>query len=273
MAVTPYQLLGASSARALEAGVADALVRWSAAWCPLPDYLVRCADASGAAAHRPQFSSVRQLDGGACVWAAVPAGLPRWLEQAIFSLDDCDAADGRHLPSPLGAAVAGDALAALLDELAQALTGRVLRPDSRPDPQPIAGQTPEQAPPGALLRHGSGAVVCTVQLGAHALRLLAPPEALPPRPASPAHPALPLAPLHHALSRLPVRLEVELCDTMLTLGHLDTLAVGDVLALPAGIDHPLRVTAPGAAPVCHAHLGAVQGHRAVELLNPNKKPT
>ncbi|MTW06348.1 hypothetical protein, partial [Pseudoduganella ginsengisoli] len=153
MAVTAYQLLGASAAHALETRVAEALARWSAEWCPLPDHAVRCVAASTAAPSAAQFTAARQLDSGPVLWAAVPAGLPRWLEQAIFSLDDSHDADGRHLPSPLGGAVAADALAALLDELALALTG-----------SPSCAAT-EQALPDGLLRHGSGAVVCTVQLG------------------------------------------------------------------------------------------------------------
>jgi flagellar motor switch/type III secretory pathway protein FliN len=257
--VTPFQLLKRSSAQALAERCGAALARWGAAWPPLPDQAVSCSAASEHAAVLSGELRRRTLADGTPVWALVPAASARYLEQLVFGLHEMDAMSDKHLPSPLGASVADDALEDLLQQLVHGATGQ-------------ASQAQEPgAPPAQLLRRGSGAVLCTVQLGERAIRVLLPAAALPPLGASPRRASgTALVALHQALAHLPVTLSVEVSRTELTLGYLRTLAVGDVLALPTGVDHALRVVGPGETTVCHAHLGALSGHRAVEMIKQQR---
>lgn len=256
MNVSPFQLLKRNSGDALAARAGAALAQWGTAWTTLPDHALACAAASEQASRLAAGElRCRQLDGGKPVWAVVPAGMERYLEQLMFGLADLDAASGRNMTSRLGGGVAEDALEDLLQTLFHALSG---------SPSKTA---PAQTLPAQLTRPGSGAVVCSVQLGERALRLLLPATVLPaPGPLRARPGAVPLTSLHRALAALPVPLSVELCRTELTLGYLRTLAVGDVLALPMATDQELRVTGPGDTTVCHAHLGALDGAYAVELI-------
>lgn len=252
MNVHPFQLLSRSRAQALAAKASGALEQWARNWCALPDHAVSCrgaselADAFGSRAPLQR----RALGDGSYAWSVASPGLPRLLEQHIFGLPQLDAASDRHLSSVLGAEVAAQALESLQQALIDALCGQASHPDDA------------AAPPAHMLRHGSGAIACTVVLGEAQLRLLLPAGEQRSIHASTA----PLVPLRQALSGVAVPLQVELCRTELTLGYLRTLAVGDVLALPAALDHPLRVSGPGDRKVCEAHLGAVDGQRAVELI-------
>jgi flagellar motor switch/type III secretory pathway protein FliN len=245
--VTPFLLLKRSRAEQLSQRALAALSDWAAGWCALPDHAIACSDACEAApASLEQAWSRRVLADGAEVWIALPWDAQRWMEQLVFGQDD----GARH--SPLGGTVAAGALDALQAQLLQGLSGQASRPE------------PGAPLPPALLRRGVGSVLCTVQLGARTLRLLLP-AAAQGAPAPTRRGTAPLAPLRDALAALPVPLTVELCRAELTLGYLRTLAVGDVLALPMTLDAPLQVRGPGATAICAAHLGALDGHRAVEL--------
>ena len=247
MNVTPYLLLKRSRADQLSQRALAALGDWAAGWTALPDHAVACSDACEAApGSLEQAWSRRVLADGAEVWTALPWDAQRWMEQLVFGQDD----GAPH--SALGGTVALGALEALQAQLLQGLSGQASRPE-----------TGSPLPP-ALLRRGAGTVLCTVQLGARTLRLLLP-AAAQGAPAPTRRGDAPLARLREALAALPVPLTVELCRAELTLGYLRTLAVGDVLALPMALDAPLQVRGPNAAAVCAAHLGAVEGHRAVEL--------
>jgi flagellar motor switch/type III secretory pathway protein FliN len=245
--VTPYLLLKRSRANQLSQRALAALGDWAAGWAPLPDHAVACSDACEApAASMEQAWSRRVLVDGAEVWAALPWDAQRWMEQLVFGLDD----GAPH--SPLAGTVAADAMEALQGQLIEALTGQTSMPAQA------------SAPPPAVLRRGAGAILCTLQLGARTVRLLVP-AAAQGAAAPTKRAATPVAPLRDALAALPVPLTVELCRAELTLGYLRTLAVGDVLALPMALDAPLQVRGPGATPLCTAHLGAADGHRAVEM--------
>jgi flagellar motor switch/type III secretory pathway protein FliN len=245
--VTPYLLLKRSRAEQLSQRLLAALGEWAAGWAALPDHAVACSDACEAGqAALEQAWHRRVLADGAEVWTALPRDAQRWMEQLVFGQDD------GAPPSPLAGSVATEALEALQGQLLHALTGQASRSE------------PDAAPALAMLRRGAGTVLCTVQLGARALRLLLP-AAAQGMPAPTRRSATPVAPLREALAALPVPLTVDLCRAELTLGYLRTLAVGDVLALPMALDAALQVRGPGAGAVCAAHLGALDGHRAVEL--------
>lgn len=252
MNVHPFQLLSRSRAQALAAKASGALEHWARNWCALPDHPVSCRSASELADAFSGRASLqrRALADGSHAWSVASAGLLRLLEQQIFGLPQLDAASDRYLSSALGAEVAAQALESLQQALIEALCGQASQPADA------------ETPPVRMLRHASGAIACTVVLGEAQLRLLLPAG----EQRSVRTSTLPLVPLRQALSGVAVPLQVELCRTELTLGYLRTLAVGDVLALPAALDHPLRVSGPGDRKVCEAHLGAVDGQRAVELI-------
>ncbi|MGZ3182495.1 MAG: FliM/FliN family flagellar motor C-terminal domain-containing protein [Telluria sp.] len=253
MPVTPYRLLKRSACAALAERAAAALARWSADWAALPDHTLACVDATRAPAGFAAGAAVQahRLAGGGQAWSAQPAGAPRWLEQQLFGLEELDAAAGRHRASALGAGVAEEALADLHTALLAALTGQ------QPDGPGDAG-----APPAAAWRRGAGLVLCTVRFGARSLQWLAPvPAAAPPAPTR----RPPLQPLRAALAARTVRLHVELGEAEVTLGDLRGLRIGDVLALPAPLGAPLRVANAAGVTLCHGHLGAAGGQRAVEL--------
>lgn len=255
--VTPFRLLKRSSAQALAERCSVALARWGEAWAALPDHAVNCSAASEHATTLAAASGFfcRLLADGTPVWLTVPATAGRYLEQLIFGLHEMDATCDKHLSSQLGASVAETALEELAQQLVHGITGQASH-TSAPG-----------VPPQQLWRHGSGAVLCTVQLGERTLRILLPGSALPASgKAAQRTSGAALTTLHRALAHLPVRLSVEVSRTELTLGYLRTLAVGDVLALPTSIDHTLRVVAPHDTAVCHAHLGALSGHRAIEVI-------
>jgi flagellar motor switch/type III secretory pathway protein FliN len=252
--VTPYLLLKRSRANQLSQRALAALGEWAAGWAVLPDHAVACGDACEAAPETlEQAWSRRVLADGAEVWTALPWDAQRWMEQLVFGLDE----GAPH--SPLAGTVAADALEALQGQLLEALTGQASRPG------------PAVTLPAALLRRGAGTILCTVQLGVRTLRLLLPATAQG-APAPVKRAATPVAPLREALAAVPVPLTVELCRAELTLGYLRTLAVGDVLALPMALDAPLQVRGPGATKLCPAHLGAADGHRAVELSKQSGGP-
>lgn len=256
MNATPFQLLKRSHAEALAARAHAALAQWSQDWAALPDCAVSCTAASDAPAIATGAVEQRRLlDSGAAVWVAMPAGMERTLEQMLFGLQGMDGTSDKHLASQLGTSLAEEALEALLHALCEGLTGQASR------------RATDAGPAAALMRPGSGAVACKVQIGERSMRLLLPADVLgAPQPLQPRHDAPPLASLLQALAPLEVPLSIEICRTELTLGYLRTLAVGDVLALPMGIDQELRVAGPGDTTVCHAHLGAMDGAYAVELI-------
>jgi len=178
------------------------------------------------------------------------------MEQLQFGLCDADATTEKHLSSSIASAVVADALENLAAELISEISGQTSEP------------TPEEGPPPAhMLRRGSGAVVCSVSLNSKFVKLILPATALPTRQQKTmpvTHPAIVALP--QALAKVQITLSAEVSRAELTLGYLGTLAVGDVLALPTGMDQILRLCGPGDATICHAHLGNVAGFHAVELV-------
>jgi len=82
----------------------------------------------------------------------------------------------------------------------------------------------------------------------------------------------PLVAVQAVLASRAVRLSVQLTPVELDLGSLQSLSVGDVIALPHRLDEPLQVTvdlgdAPSKTPWCRAHL-AQRGGRLVAELAP-----
>ena len=113
---------------------------------------------------------------------------------------------------------------------------------------------------------GGTAVAVVVHAPAAAARIVC-------RGAAAARPSTPrsgLASVAEALADRIVAFELRLEPLTLTLGNLQGLRVGDVLALPHRLDQPLLVAPAGsasdAASFCGAYLGARGGRRAAELV-------
>lgn len=178
----------------------------------------------------------------------------RGVIHALFSAGAPEDLEQEFRASPIASDVVDEALDALITGLLAEISGFPVRPA---EPTPI---------PDGLFRPGGGAALCVLTYRDAALKLLLPADALsqaaPPKPAVRGS----LTPLRQALESVPVKLGVELSRAELTLGYLNTLAIGDVLALPTKVDQALRVLAPGEVRVCDAHLGTAEGRRAIELI-------
>lgn len=262
MASYPFLLLKQSTATLLESQGSAALATWAAEWAAPARASVSCIAASASPlAHAESLPwQQRQLAGGGAVWLHLPASLPRFLEHALFRLEQADASSEKHLSSKMGMAVVDAAIAELLANLILAFTSQSAAPAT-------TGVIPRR-----LWRRGSGSVLCAISLGDLSLSLLLPAEAI--SSYAVAEPSTgrrtPLVPLQTALSKVAVKLSVEISQMELTLGQMRTLAVGDVLALPTHLDEALMVRGPGGTAICLAHLGSLQGGHAVELIKrPN----
>lgn len=259
MRVSPFLLLKRSTADLLAARTTAVLDRWAAAWATPPDATIACSapsDLPGILAEISDWSPHILANGGS-VWGHAQAGLVRHIEQILFDLSNMDGTSDKHLSSAIATSVAEEALADLSQSLIAELTGQASQP-ARPSVMP-----------DRLIRPGSGAALCTVSFSGKALRFLLPAESMPSAEKSIRQASRPpIASLQRALETTQVTLSVEVSRTELTLGYLRTLAVGDVLALPTSVDHPLRVTGSDDTTVCHAHLGSLMGFHAIELIKP-----
>lgn len=101
-------------------------------------------------------------------------------------------------------------------------------------------------------------------LNGDAMQAAMPAHAPPGARALPAVP--PLTKVKDALAgrRLPLRVHLADCD--LTLGKLRDLQLGDVLALPHGIETPLHVRDAQGVPICHGALARKHASKAVHLI-------
>jgi flagellar motor switch/type III secretory pathway protein FliN len=205
----------------------------------------------------------RVLDGGEVVWVSSPAGLDRVIERHVFGVDAAGATAQRHRDSTMAAAVTAVAMDELREILLKNLTGRLSLSTN------FAGVNAPEA--DRQFRQGSGAVLITVGLDSKPLRLLLPTSTLPKvAPEKRASSPQPVTHLPVALSRTHVTLTAEVGEAELTLGHLRTLAIGDVIPLSSRIDQPLKIAGPGGTAVCRAHIGLVGDRRAVELVSLSK---
>lgn len=253
-----FSLLRQSEIDACIDQAGTALQQWEAAWAGWPGCSVSCvaAYASGPAVAEWQ---PRLIADGTTVWLHASHNLEAHLEHVVFALGDVDASAGRHHSSALAASLASQAMDALLAGIVTALTGQSLLPTGRAD-----------GSPQALLRYGAGGALVTVGTASHAVRLLLP-HALVRRlcrttlARAPRERAAPQG-VRAAVRELDATLRVEVGHAELTLAHLQTLAVGDVIALGSRVDRPLALVGEDGTVLCHAHLGTVAGRRAVELM-------
>lgn len=146
------------------------------------------------------------------------------------------------------------------------------------------GEAATESGPDAdrLFRPWSGAVVLTIAWREMQLHWLLPDglvEALlqparrgelrqpPPGPS-------PLVPAWEAMRSLHCVVQAELRSVELPLGEVQALQLGDVIALPHRLDHPLLARTGEGAFLCEAYLGQTGGRRAIEFLTtPMHQPS
>jgi flagellar motor switch/type III secretory pathway protein FliN len=229
---------------------------WEGAWLRTPGIEVECLAASDPSAGQAggQWTSHRTSQGG-LLWSYRQADLGKQIERLLFELDDTLRSTDRHRESQIAVSVAEDALDDLLARVLDGLAGTSIS-QAEPEARPQAWQ---------FHRH-SGSALLKLTIGGKALCLLVPNEQLPSR-ANPLKPPVrtPLAPLPLALTDIEVRLRAELGDVEMSLGHLVSLQLGDVIALPIGIDQTLNIKTENGHLIGVANLGKQDGNRAVEI--------
>ncbi|MFZ6659036.1 FliM/FliN family flagellar motor switch protein [Undibacterium sp. TJN19] len=258
MNVSPFLLLKNSTLLAINEQLNTSIKKWAAEWKVSAENSGNCFPAIQfqATLFTEDNWDIRSLENGSSVWIKTGDGLHRYLEQAIFGLQSMDATSEKNASSPLAMQVVDDAVAELIDSMIGNITQ-----------QEILSETAFFQPPAQLFKSGSGAVVCTVYLGAKALWILLPEAALLRfKKFRIASSSSKLLPLHKALKDIRVSLAVEVSGAELTIGYLGTLEIGDVLKLPTSLEQSLRVAMPDDTTVCHAHLGIASGSLAVELV-------
>jgi flagellar motor switch/type III secretory pathway protein FliN len=236
-----------------------ALQGWQGTWGRLPAAELRCAAANAGAAQ--QAWKLRELEGGTPVWVARSPAFGRLVERSVFCVDAIVACAEGQRESALGAGLAAKAEEELVAAMLRELTGQPSRRSDEGPAQPLATE----------FRQGSGALVLSLDCGTEALHILLPARALPQPARKPATRRPELCGLAKAARGLKVGLTALVGEAEMTLGHLGTLAVGDVIPLTSRIGRPLLVSVQGGPAVCQAHLGAFDGNRAIELVVLKRK--
>ncbi len=252
--VSAYRLLSDSEEQLLSGKILAVCRSWLADWCPYcPDVQLLSADERLVHRTAPEWLLWVQ-DSATWVGLRLPKGGERSLAQLLFAKAVMPA--GELTP----------VLRELLREVLEDLLCRLKNLEA-PSPSP---ETPVVRMTDSQVGLGAGAAVYVGKLagggphieialgGAITARLL-------PTVEFPA-PATPVVFRDQAISNGRVRVEAVVGEASFSLGELASLAPGDVIALDIPIDHPIVLRVPGRAPVCHAHLGTLDDHKAVQLL-------
>jgi hypothetical protein len=260
MHVRPYRLLGDAHLARLRDLVSGVLARWARAWGIAED-AISIPSAEPAAAAWPALrarDAWRQQWSGAsgAAWCDWDADGPREVGQLVFPPDERLAPDAR--PGALAAAGA----AAAFDDLLAGLRGLCCGDGA--DVALLRALPPDAA------RAGSGAACVTVALGRARIGMLLDDacvwHTLGARPGE-ALPRLAKVAPDKALARIPVTLTVRAGDVELGAGTLLGVGVGDVIALPLGLDAPMSIALAGGAEICKGFIGRRGDRLAVEIAN------
>lgn len=249
-------LRSADLADCLERGQ-RAAKQWQQAWLAATPLILSCAEAGDPVTRYASGEWCHGSTGNGRLWCHLSAGFVKRIERAIFALD----ADSGSVGQRSSELAMGTARGALDDLLGALLAAYGAHAEARP----------EQSPPEWMLRRYSGNALLVVGLGSEILSLLVPVDILSARGLTQSGTErVPLVPLSVALSATTVRLHAELGEAEMTIGHFASLAVGDVLHLPIGIDSELKVVGEDGRPWCSAHLGRQDGYRAVEVFKADQ---
>ncbi|MDK2125131.1 FliM/FliN family flagellar motor C-terminal domain-containing protein [Parachitinimonas caeni] len=204
-----------------------------------------------------QVAQVARLQGrhwhtakGDSVWLGLGEGMLRAIEQRLFSRDHSDPDTENHRDSTLASEIAGEAATDLLNTLHRHWVGE--------------GATELAACAVPKSARGDGALICTLSLGPRSAYLYLGSGLFSKSLSKPAARGK-LALLPAALTHQRLQLALELGEVTLTLGQLETLAIGDVVRLGTNIDQPAKLITTDGRMVCHGHIGACEGVRAVEV--------
>ena len=252
----PFVLLAGSRLDAFRERLHGLLQGWCADWgMDAADLQLECLRAAGA--HAQAHLGWQPLQGG--VWHAASSGWLAALRSQMWQ---------ESIPNTDSLA-AGSTLAAHQDWLARLQSGPGAVAVGASVVTPAAATMPASASLTAqnCFAPGSGAVLARLVLGGQVAELLfASVDAWLPAQAQ-ARSGLPApVPRSSALGRQAVGLQVEAGRTQVALGHLLTLAVGDVVRLEHNIDAPLQVYAPGGEHVFDGYLGKRGERMALELV-------
>jgi flagellar motor switch/type III secretory pathway protein FliN len=253
MKTRPIELLGESDLLRSRQTAAQALEAWRAVWGLGPrEARIACVRAweSGEPIRPDEKGWLGWVVGEGAGWAAASPEFACGLRQGLFG------------PAQAGASEHDTSIALELCNLAiEDLVVRLLAGEL-----PSALRKCEQgsAPviPAGVFEHGSGAVVTDIQIEEG--RLLAITLRIPRFRQDPAG-SQSFGESHGAMRAVPVPLDAQLGELDIELGTLQSLEVGDVIRLPAKLDQPLRLLAPGGGTVCFGDFGTQEGFRALSL--------
>lgn len=262
MKTYPFRLLGRSTVDFLVTRAQQSLERWRSDWMLETKFTVACA-----AATKDQVSDINaadwrqhQLLSGVSVWIYAQPTLLQSIENIIFGKNKIQITNEPNQPSCIALGVAKDAQKNLFESIIHGLTEQTS--------QSLLSAN-DQSTFNRLFQKGSATALCTIKFHHEVINLLLPYISIPKTAKSGEEnqSMLPLKflSLHHALTNTFVTLKIEVGDAELTLGHLNTLAVGDVLRLDSSLDGGISVFGPGTLPICNAHLGKLADSYAIEL--------
>jgi len=258
----PFRLLGRSTVDFLVTRAQQSLERWRTDWMLETKFTVACA-----AATADQVSDINaadwrqhQLLSGVSVLIYAQPTLLQSIEHIIFGKSKTQITNEPNQPSYIALGVAKDAHKNLFESLIHGLTEQTSQ--SLPSAH-------DQSTFNRLFQKGSATALCTIKFHHEVINLLLPYKSIPKTAKSGEEnqslPPVKMSSLNQALTNTLVTLNVEVGGAELTLGHLNTLAVGDVLRLDSSLDGGISVSGPGTLPICNAHLGRLAGSYAIEL--------
>ena len=258
----PFSLLKKREIDACLARAQEAMREWKANWCPAAAFEIECLPACDVAMGlRDGHWRAHGAAGDTALWCFQTAGFARQIEHTVFNLDHASRSKDRRATSDIAERVAAEAGESLAASLLHHLSAAPLA--SRPD----AGSLPAW-----LFRRSAGAALLRVGSGDNRLCILIPNALLPGKSKPVRQAALePVTPLATALTGITAHLRAELGQVEMTLGQLNSLALGDVITLPVGIDQPLKLFAGKRHLVSLAYLGKQDGNRAVEVFAADKQ--
>jgi len=260
MHVRPYRPLGEAQLRHLGDLVAGVLAHWAGSW-GIAAGAVAVASVAPAVEALPLLQAKdawrQQWAGGTgAAWCDWDADGPREVGQLVFP------PDGIYAPDAVPGRLAAAGMTAAFDDLLARLRQSCLGAD--------AGVSQLQPLPPDAARHGSGAVCLSVALGRARVGLLLDDACVRHMRGARSVGALPQLgkiALGKALDRTPVALTVRVGDVELGAGTLLSIGVGDVIALPLGLDAPMSIALARGPELCKGFIGRRGDRLAIEIAN------
>jgi flagellar motor switch/type III secretory pathway protein FliN len=259
----PFRLLTATALRDIQKRCDQALVDWAQAWRPAQagkaseavQASARAAPQQPHAANDPcagEQPGLALVEADRCnVWMPMDArdAVAAWLFPGWHPLSVTRGQDD------LVAQVAQAALTALMNALMRAFM-----------PQPAKTVSPLHDLPRPLAQAGAPVVELSILLGQH--RITASIRDLAWVAARPSAPSTSCEPLLKALDEQTVLIRAELGDIDMDIQALYGLMPGDVIRLRAPLDMPIGLRLQGCtqAPSIRGYLGALDQHRAIEIV-------